>query len=332
MKNMFVLVLLVLAGVPLFGQIQDYRAYQKSIHAAELKLVRGQKQEALDKYQEVLISAKGNFVKDVYNALLLADELKETGCFFELLELLLPKNLSNDYLKSLKVFNKQNNDPRWQAFLAANKKAKVPERELRARLEGLARDDQYFRTKEGSYDVYGDTINHIDSINIAALLDLIANNRFPGEAKIGVQDIRGKQPMDIIFHHYCQSTSVKTQKRVVTPELISLVQAGKILPNKCGLWLEMQKGQFKTGVFTVLSFRINGKNSDWYVPILSNEDLMLVKQTREMLGMESLEEYYEKIRFGLSNPDVAYVFDVKKNIFEGDQELFQSVTKSMRKL
>jgi hypothetical protein len=167
MKHTFFCLLLLFVGYPAFGQIQDYRAYQQSIHVAELHLVRGEKEDALNKYQEVLISDQGNFVKDVYNALLLANELEETGCFFELLELLLPKNLDNGYLKGFAAFSNRHSDARWAAFLAANEQTEIPEPALKAKLVQLAQDDQYFRVKDGSNDVYADTNQPLDSINIA---------------------------------------------------------------------------------------------------------------------------------------------------------------------
>jgi hypothetical protein len=48
--------------------------------------------------------------------------------------------------------------------------------------------------------------------------------------------------------------------------------------------------------------------------------------------MEPLEDYYEKIRFSLANPDSPYVFDVQKSTFEANQDFFNRVSKNMRKL
>ena len=332
MRNPLLLFLFLIVSIPAFGQIQNYREYQKDIHTAELHLARGQKQKALDKYQEVLIGSEENFAKDVYNALLVADELGETECFFELVNLLLPKGLEHDYLKSLEVFKRWEADPRWLAFLKANEQSKVKEPKLKATLDQLARDDQFFRTKDGSYDVYGDTIKHIDSVNMRFLLNLIANDKFPGETMIGARNVRGKQPVDIILHHYCQSTSLDSERATITDELVDLVQMGKILPNKCGLWLEMQNSGFNAGVFDVLGFKIDGVLSDWFVPILNKEDATEVAQTRQLLGMEPLEEYYEKIRFNLQNTGSDYVFDISKSIFELDQAQVELITKNMRKL
>lgn len=332
MRNTFLLTLLFLSCFSAFGQIDNYLAYQKSIHAAELHLVRGQNKEALNKYQEVLIPSEGNFVKDVYNALLVADELGETVCFFELVDLLLPKDLDQNYLNSFSVFQKWQADPRWLAFLKANQQTQAKKPKLKTTLNQLATDDQFFRVKDGSYDVYGDTIKHIDSVNMRFLLDLIANNEFPGEAMIGAQDVRGNQPLDVLFHHYCQSTSLDSKKAKITDELVQLVQTGKILPNKCGHWLEMQNSGFNAGAFDVMGFKVDGVISDWYVPVLSKEDAAVVAQTRKFLGMEPLEEYYEKIRFDLEDTGADYVFDATRSIFELDQASVELITKNMKKL
>lgn len=332
MKNTLLFVILIFFGIPVLGQIQNYRAYQKSIHAAELYLVRGQKEEALNKYQEILVGSDENFAKDIYNALLVAGELGETVCFFELVDLLLSKGFEQNYLNSLAVFKKRENDPRWLAFLETNAKTDVKQPGLKAKLSQLAQDDQFFRVKDGSYDVYGDTIKHIDSVNMRFLLNLIANNEFPGEVMIGTQNVRGKQPVDILLHHYCQSTSLDSKKAKITDELVELVQMGKILPNKCAHWLEMQNGAFNAGTFEVMGFKVDGVISDWYVPIMSKENAAVVSQTRQLLWMEPLEEYYEKIKFDLENVRVDYVFDVTRSIFEIDQAQMELFTKNMRKL
>lgn len=332
MRITILCVLLIIASFPVFGQIKNYRAYQQGIHAAELDLVRGQEQAALAKYYAVLTSSQGNFVKDVNNALVLADALEDENRFFELLDLLLPKNLGNKYLNDLEAFKKWHADARWQDFLATNEKTELPNSDLKTELEQLARDDQYFRLKRGSYKIYGDTIKHIDSINIASLLEIIAADNFPGEEVIGVRDIYGGQPTDIIFHHYCQSTSIDTKKMNLTPMLINLVLAGKVLPNKCGTWLELQKGDFQVGAHNVLRFKVDGKVSDWYIQVRKPHKQVLIDQTRQLLGMESLEEYYEKVRFHLADPMSSYKFDVQLSIIEAKQELFDRLVKNMRKL
>lgn len=329
MKKIFTIIGIFLCS-SLFGQIEDYLNYQIKINQAELNLVRGNKIESLNNYYLILTSSNGNFCKDVYNALLLSSELSKRDTFFTLLSLLLPKGLENSYIN--KQFEEFHKFPEWKKFLNENESPSNINKPLKAQIDSLGIIDQEFRIKKGSYEVYGDTIKTIDSLNMELLFELIALNQFPGESEIGVNNFSGRQGYDIIFHHYTQSASIDETKDKITPLLINLVLQGKLLPNKASHWLEMQNGEFTTGVFDVLSFIVNGQETGYFVPDYDKRKIIIINEYRKWLGMETLDEYYEKFLFKINIPESKYIFDIQRSIFNVDSEMFEKITKNLKEL
>ncbi|MGB0864063.1 MAG: hypothetical protein ACPG19_00620 [Saprospiraceae bacterium] len=325
-----IIILGVLACSNLFGQIENYLDYQKQINQAELSLVRGNKKAAFDFYYTALQKSNGNFTKDVYNALLLSSELSEDDAFFTFLDLLIPKGLKNTYLN--KYFEEYHDDVRWKDFLKRNKNHVLIKKELKIKMDSLTIKDQFFRIKKGSYDVYGDTINKIDSLNMNFLFDLVVTNQFPGENEIGVRNFAGGQGYDIVFHHYTQGTSLDDKKLKITPLLVNLVLEGRILPNKASLWLELQNGEYSAGVFDILNFKVNDVVSDWYISKYTDRKKVIINEYRKWLGMETLDEYCEKFLFSVNTPKAKYIFDIQRSTHHMDEAMFNEFVPYLEKL
>ncbi len=325
----YILIIGVFICSNLNAQIENYLYYQKRINQAELNLIRGQKNESLDNYYSILTTSKGNFCKDIYNALLLSSELSKKDTFFTFLDLLIPKGLENSYLNQ--HFEKFHKYPEWEIFLSKNKVQSNINQILKAKIDSLGIIDQEFRIKKGSYEIYGDTINTIDSLNMEFLFELIALNQFPGENEIGINNFAGRQGFDIVFHHYTQSTSLDKKKDKITPLLINLVLQGKLKPNQVSHWLEMQNGEFTTGVFDVMSFDVNGKKTGYFVPKYDIRKKTIINEYRKWMGMETLDEYYEKFLFVI-NSKSKYIFDIQRSTFEFDNEMFGKITANMKEL
>lgn len=330
MKNLIFL-LFLLSNYNLLGQISDFRNYQLKINNAEINLVRGNKSEALNIYHDILSTSKGNFCKDIYNAMLLSTELSSEDNFFLFLNMLKTKGLDNKSINDLVEFNKFHSNQKWKIFEKENTNLNI-NKNLRNKIDSLHILDQLFRIKEGSYKIYGDTINKIDSINMNYIYSLIDANKFPGEDEIGVSSITGKQGYDIVFHHYSQTTSLDKKMPKITPILVNLASQGKLLPNKCTYWLEMQNGEFRAGVTDVFCCSINGVQTGYYRENYPFERKLLLNEYRKWLCLEPIEEYYEKLIFSIRNKDSKYIFDIHKDIYDVDQKMFEQITKNMVEL
>ena len=334
-----ILILFIFINIPIFAQIANFKNYQQAINKAELYLVENKKQEALHIYFETLKNSKGNFCKDIYNALLLANELNENKMFFKLLNLLKSKGLENDYIVGLEEFKNLHNEKKWKQFLSENQNQVVINKKFRADIDSLYQKDQYFRRFKDAYKIYGDTIKKIDSINMDYIFDLIAKNNFPGEVEIGVSSFLtknsqlGTQGYDIVFHHYTQTCSINKKLVKITPILVNLVLKGKIRPNKCAHWIEMQGGDFKAGIFDIARFSVNGKKTPFYIPNYSNKQKIIIDEYRKWLCLEPIEDYYKKFMFKINHSETKYIFDIAPNTFEiPDENIVKSITSSMIEL
>lgn len=335
LKRYFTLILL-LSSIYAKAQIADFCKYQKNMNEAELNIVANQKCKALDIYYNTLTTSKGNFCKDIYNAMLLANELNKTDTFFTLLQFIHTKGLSNEYLNNLEVFSKLHSDKRWQEFLIKNEHHPNIDWKLRAKMDSLYYKDQYFRKKEGSYKVYGDTIEKIDDENIAFLLKLMEENRFPGEDDIGVSDIRGGMNYSIVLLHYVQRTSKNKALKKITPQIIKLLKEGKLEPNRCAAdWIGYHgTPNYNTGMVEVVNFIIEETDEEtkFYKAKYTLEQKQQRDKIRRELCLEPLENYYKKLIYILENPQNYYAFDVLINKFHVNMASYKSFIKNMEEL
>jgi hypothetical protein len=310
-----------------YGQIKNFRHYQETINSAELNLIAGNQLKALNIYYDLLTTSDGNFAKDIYNSLILAKELKKLDTLFILLDLVKAKNFDNEYLDGLPEFSDLHNNSKWKSFISTNNKHIYIDTALRRKIDNLFTRDQFFRLKEGSYKIYGDTIKKIDSLNIEYILSLITSRGLPSEKEIGAKDFTGRQGYDIVLHHYSQSRSQNKKLINLTPFLINQVLDGRIEPNKCAHILEMQNGEFKAGDFDVIRFHFDNKDSEILVPNYSRQTRSMIEEYRKWICLEPLDDYYKKMIFVINKNNQKYKFDVSPNVFvlnnENDFAQFQ---------
>ena len=314
----FVSVLVVTASS--YGQIKNFRHYQETINSAELKLIAGNQLQALNIYYDLLTTSDGNFAKDIYNSLILAKDLKRFDTLFTLLDLVKTKNFDNEYLNGLPEFADLHDNPKWKSFISTNNKVIYIDTVLRRKIDNLFTTDQFFRRKEGSYKIYGDTIKKIDSLNIEYLLSLITLRGLPGEKEIGAEDFTGGHGYDIVLHHYGQSRSKNKKLINLTPFLINQVLDGRIEPNRCAHILEMQQGEFNAGDFDVHQLRFENKDSDILAPDYSWQKRAMIEEYRKWICLEPLNDYYKKVVFINDKKNKKYKFDISFNIFNVNNE------------
>lgn len=318
--SLIILVTTLITFTSTFGQIKDFRNYQETINKAELNIIAGNDFQALNIYYTLLTKSDGNFSKDIYNSLILAKELNKLDTLFNLLELVKQKNFNNEYLIGLPEFSDLHSNLKWQEFINSNNNIIYIDTLLRSKIDELHVRDQFFRQKEGSYKVYGDTIRKIDSINMRYLLTLISKKGLPGEKEIGAQDFSGGQGYDIVLRHNTQGRSQNKKLINLIPILIDQAIAGRIEPNKCSHYLEMQNEEFKAGVFDIYRVSLGEKYSKMLVPNYTEEKKLLIIENRNLICLEPIEDYYKKVKYVTSHKDNKFKFDVRLNTFQMSNE------------
>jgi hypothetical protein len=271
-------------------------------------------------YYDLLTTSDGNFAKDIYNALILAKDLKRLDTLFTLLDLVKTKNFDNEYLNGLHEFADLHDNPKWKSFISMNNKVIYIDTALRRKVDNLFTTDQFFRLKEGSYKIYGDTIKKIDSLNLEYILTLITSRGLPGEKEIGAEDFRGGHGYDIVLHHYGQSRSKNKKLINLTPFLINQVLDGRIEPNRCAHILEMQQGEFNAGDFDVHQFRFDNKDSDILAPDYPWYKRAMIEEYRKWICLEPLNDFYKKVVFMNNKDNKKYKMDISFNIFNVNNE------------
>lgn len=318
--SLIILVISLFTFTSTYGQIKDFRNYQEIINNAEMNIIAGNNLQALNIYYNLLTKSDGNFSKDLYNSLILAKELNKLDTLFNLLELVKQKNFNNEYLIGLTEFSDLHSNPKWQEFINSNNSIIYIDTALRSKSDQLYVRDQFFRQKEGSYKVYRDTINKIHSINMSYLLTLISKNGLPGEKEIGAQDFSGWQGYDIVLHHNTQGRAKNKELTNLIPILIDQAIAGRIEPNKCSHYLEMQNEEFKAGVFDIYRVSFGEKYSKILAPVYTEENKLLINANRKLMCLEPIEDYYKKVKYITSHKDNKFKFDVILNTFEMTNE------------
>ena len=296
MKFIISSILILCMVTSLFSQIENYPKYRKFINQAESHLISNKKDSALLTYQNAFSSIKGNHVKDIYNSLNLAYELNKKSSFFKLLDLMIIKDLDSKVIK--KKFNKYHNDSRWRYFIKRNDTYVAPKRQLKLQFDSLHVIDQKFRTMPGSYKVYGDTINKIDSLNHLFLQALCDNNEFPGEDEMGVSNFSGIPGCDIVFTHLGQRFSKKHSRPNMINEIFKLIQEGRAQPNIAMEWIsDHGTKKYSYGTSEVFCFKSKTPVSDFRIVKMKDENIELFNNNRTALGLPSICEYLKQCQY-----------------------------------
>lgn len=307
----------------LFSQIDNYPKYRELINQAESHLISNKKDSALLIYQNAFTSIKGNHVKDIYNSLNLAYELNKKDSFFKLLDLMIIKDLDSEIIK--KKFEKYHEDPRWTDFIKRNDAYLAPKRHLKLKFDSLHVIDQKFRTMLGSYKVYGDTINKIDSLNHLFLQALCDNNEFPGEDEMGVSNFSGRPGCDIVFTHLGQRFSKKRSRPNMIKEILKLTQEGRIQPNIAMSWIGHHgTKKYRYGSIDVFCFKRNTPIQDFRITKINDESIELFNDNRSEIGLPSICQYLKQFKYQQESKK-PYILSARVNIFSGMDKSMKSM-------
>jgi hypothetical protein len=321
MKKLF----LVLFLFPLSEYVNAQSDYSKNINTAEIYFIDRMYETALESYKMAFSKRENIFGKDLYNAALTAERIKEykqCSIFFDSLcskgfEIrTLDKIYFSGFLKS-----------KWYKNITAkyidrsklNKKHKINKDYFNRILE----DDQYFRMRNPTnymqYE-FANIIRILDSINAYKLIGFIEENGFPSEFNCGIDSAQ-----DFPFHNFPTQILIMHQAfggptRVInfTPYTLDALKKEEVLPHigifqyatangkdslfgkDCFFNLEQEDGKYKYAYYPKF---LDGKEEEF-------------NKNRKAYNLESLDDYRKKIIYWLTHNDLKFDFimggDVQK--------------------
>lgn len=301
--------------------------YYPRVHRAEMAIVAADYAEALQLYWAAFNAVGGGFARDYHNAALCAEMSGKPAVALVFFEKMALAGATMEYFKR-PAFASVHQSSLWQSFensYPALHSRHLAESDLdyRRELTYMADLDQEFRAKEGSYAVYGDTIRHIDSLNILRWQKLTAAKGFPSERLIGA-DFPGPPVYHIILHHHAQHLSDGTKYTGwpdLGPQIIQAAQSGQLDPVDAAFWLELENNPaYRYGAFGIINLRVTGSDKNRYYLDLP-PDHAATDQQRALIGLEPVDEYVVKCKFKLKHPETPFRLNSGAiNIFELDSE------------
>ena len=340
MKYMMLAWLFILHHLPVASQVDYTKTYYPVIHQADLKIVDGDYTKALSFYQKGFKESQGGFSVDFLNAAVCAVKTGNDKIAFKYLDSLIGKGVRKDFLETFVGLGPLRKNKRWGKYISQydeKLKTLVGKRNdyVNRQITVMEDRDQEFRQKEGSYDVYGDTIEKIDKENVDIYIALIKKYGFPNENMLGVSRPASNIPGNIVLHHHCQAMSIKreTVKYDFTNDFINAVRKGQLEPHQMAFLIALQgKDALQLGGLGLTQLESNGTTSKLLRDKLQagEEEKMNVK--RFALGLELLDQYYIKSVYKLKNEAAKdFIFDKygHLNIFSGlDESTYKALIQS----
>ncbi len=343
MKQLFCLfAALLLPLAASFAQAADYASdYYPRIHFAEMAILSDDFDGALRSYQAAFKAVDGGLARDYHNAALCAVKSGQPAFALVFFEKMALAGVTMEHFKR-PFFAAVHQTPGWPAFEKAypalhSRHLAETDLEYRRELSYMADLDQEFRQKEGSYAVYGDTIRHIDSLNLLRWQRLYAAKGYPSERLIGA-DFPGEPVYSIFLHHHAQHLSDGDKYAGwsdLGPQIVKAAQNGQVDPVEAAYWLELQNDPaYRYGAFGIINLRVAGSSKNRYYLDLP-ADRIAVDRQRALIGLEPLDQFEAKCKYKLQHPDTPFRLNSGNtiNVFElGSEQEAEAFGKVLTKI
>jgi hypothetical protein len=277
---------------------QGYIGYFSKTTTAEVQIVAGNHPEALGLYKEAFGTYEKSFSKDLHNAAVCAILNGEYPIAFQYLDSLIQQGIALKYFKSHPGLKPLRKTKQWKPWLASYP-AKHHAFELRQRsadrkqLDEMERLDQEFRQKPGSYAVWRDTIKKIDTLNIQNFRKIVATSGYPSDREIGI-----KTPCDLPNHYVVLRHYYQNKRYDLSDVLYQAMVEGDLEPQ---FFSELEDKRYGNMRYSTLLYL---KSRKWFVDLsskFSDETIQVIDSNRTSIGLESLADYKEKVKFQVKN-------------------------------
>lgn len=302
----------------------DYvKAYHPHINKAERMIMAQDYENALEHYRQAFGAVQHAFARDYYNAAVCAALTSNEKQGINYLEKLVETGASLEYLEQQEVFAPLREHKDWKKFVKKYPKRRKAFREntdldLRADLDELWARDQFFRQAKGGLRVHGDTIKKIEAENVKMLLAWISQHGYPSEQLVGVADTLEQLPR---FSIVIQRQTIARNGFDFTPVLTKAVHEGKLDPHAAAYLLDQQQGKnlYRSKVLAKVNCdkpkeceedeELSALASTYLTQKISEDEEQQANELRTALGLESVADYREKMRYAMQDPRFKLGYD-----------------------
>ena len=326
------------------------KRYNYFVNLAEISIVDGDYNEAVQKYNEAFSLEVYTFAVDKYNAALCHVFLENYEQAYSLLKEILQKGYSISNLKNKDLFDNFFLSKWGKGLIDYSKDIVFTFNEdLRNTLDSLFYMDQLFRKNRelgDPYDFFEDTINRIDDSNRVALEAIIDKYGFPGEEIIGLSEsCLIQQPYSIILRHLQQISTGRRRGEVtnVSPLVIDAYYSGRMPLHEASELLELAHrdfGTFSAALKKVIYIPPGGNpfqipeeekaKKEWSFLNLGEEELA-INEVRIEFGLETIEDLRKKLVFRLDNDTFEFrkISGGKNTLTTMDKEQYDYLNKNL---
>lgn len=318
-KGCLILLSVVLSVQMCIGQMPDsLKKYYELVNTAELAIVDSNYEKAMTCYNNAFGANARPFMKDIYNQAMCAVLLSDFNKAFSNFEHLVDYGYEVDSLQGKKVLQEFFSSEYGEDLILHGQLGKKKyDKRLRKQYDSLLLVDQEYRIKEGSYDVYGEIIQQIDSSNVVLVNRLIQEFGFPSQYLVGVYPNFDYLPIRILIIHN-QDGIRFTNRFNYTETIYEAVYNGRLDVRAAIDLLTGSEGNDFYGLEVSGAIRHGYENDDppdstklspWGFFNLSADKEEMYDQRREGIGLCSLEDTRIKVihqfkdhRFRLGDP------------------------------
>ncbi len=312
MKRCILLFLITSISFVLKSQDDFTKTYYPQINKAELEIVQGNYKKALLHYKKAFKSIKvSGFGKDYYNASMCCNLLGELELGFKYIEKIIGKGVAYNFFKMNEHhFENLIYDTRWDDIMTEYQSRQTASfgRTVSVLIQGTLGEILFRDTESREARKRGEKVNVVksDSLNIASLLKIVAEEGFPREEVIGMRnatDISNDFYQLVILHHM-RNWSKDRQKVDLRPMIKEWIKEGRMYPETgmdfINFGNSLVEREYPVSYGRVNMIRFMGDDS-FYTKNYTAEEMREIDKQRSELGLESIKEYESKQAFQIEN-------------------------------
>ncbi|HRD56999.1 MAG TPA: tetratricopeptide repeat protein [Ferruginibacter sp.] len=305
----------------LFGySAKSQNPYFELTNLAELQFIDGNYRESLKSYNKAFALGKNSFGKDLYNAALCSIRIGDLLLCNNFLDSLCARGYKLNKLNK-KHFSKFHKSKYYKALSKKYQNFLINEVLIKNNeyLQGILKDDQYFRLKNpGNYrnTEFVGIIGLIDSINAYKLLNFIETKGFPSEFTCGIDETSSFY--NFASHVILMHQAFGSKSRVInfTETVLNAMEKGQVLPH------------IGTSEYVISSRRDSLFGRDYYFRVKQDDGTYIyaylgdtkndkeswINTNRKRYNLEPLADYRKKILYWIKNDDLIFDFIMGEDV------------------